>query len=66
METDKLVEIIENEIKKDQEQSLKDIVNILEYCFQMPEGDFRNRLVKEFVKIYKSYKNIIESLEDNN
>lgn len=39
METERLIEIIQNEIKKDKEQSLKDIVNILLYCFQMPDGD---------------------------
>ena len=38
METERLIEIIQNEIKKDKEQSLKDIVNILLYCFQMPDS----------------------------
>ena len=50
METERLIEIIQNEIKKDKEQSLKDVVNILLYCFQMPDGDFKDRLLIEFVK----------------
>lgn len=66
METQKLIEIIQEEIKKDKEQSLKDIVSILIYCLKIPDGDFRNRLLIEFAKIYKSYKDRIQNLEDNN
>ncbi|MDY5817727.1 MAG: hypothetical protein SPK26_06850 [Treponema sp.] len=65
METERLIEIIQNEIKKDKEQSLKDIVNILLYCFQMPDGDFKDRLLIEFVKIYKLNKEKIKLLEKN-
>ena len=65
METERLIEIIQNEIKKDKEQSLKDIVNILLYCFQRPDGDFKDRLLIEFVKIYKLNKEKIKLLEKN-
>lgn len=65
MEIERLIEIIQNEIKKDKEEGLKDIVNILLYCFQMPDGDFKDRLLVEFAKIYKLNKEKIKNLEKN-
>lgn len=65
LETERLIEIIQNEIIKDKEEGLKDIVNILLYCFQMPDGDFKDRLLIEFANIYKQNKEKIKSLEKN-
>lgn len=65
METERLIEIIQNEIKKDKEQSLEDILCIIHYCLQMPDGVFRDRILTEFAKIYMSNKAKIETLEKN-